>query len=144
MLRTIAAAILLTLATGHAAIAAPQIEHIIVKVEAANDEWTPTPIKLAAGDLLIIMARGKIKVGEFLGTTDANGKGTGEGALHIKVGTTHTRLIGTRALVENEATGAVKLRIRDTHYTDNEGAFEVRLLKIPAELVPPAKTVADE
>jgi hypothetical protein len=35
----------------------------------------------------------------------------------------------------------VKLRVQDSKYTDNAGFFEVRLVRIPGELIPEAQKV---
>lgn len=60
----------------------------------------------------------------------------------MKVGTTNVRTVGSRAVVQ-EPSGAVKLRVVDTAFTDNEGRFQVELLKIPAAAIPPARTIGE-
>ena len=141
--RLLGLSLLLSFAQVPPAEATPKIEHVSVKVAAANDEWTPTTIKLAPGDLLVCVAKGTVKVGAFIGSTDPNGKPDGTGALQMKIGTTDVRRVGAKYVVGGEA-GVVKLRVTDTTYTDNSGAFEVRLLKIPAELIPEPTVVGDE
>jgi len=118
------------------------IEHVIVIVEGANDEWTPTPVELSTGDVLISVARGSIKISRSSGPIGPDGQRDGTGALQMKIGTTNVRTIGSRAIVQ-EPSGPVKLRVVDTAFTDNEGRFQVELLKIPAAAIPPPRTVGE-
>jgi hypothetical protein len=117
-----------------------KIEHVVVKVEAANDEWIATPIKLAPGDLLVTSADGVAKVGQYLGNVGPDGLGNGTGSLQMKMGTTTVRRIGKKALITGES-GVVKLRVQDSEYTDNSGGYQVHLLRIPADLIPEAQHV---
>jgi hypothetical protein len=133
----------LTLSYGAAAAnRADGVEHIIVVVEGANDEWTPTPIELSTGDMLISFATGSVKIGRSSNPVGPEGERDGHGALQMKVGTTNVRTIGTRAIVQ-EPRGLVKLRIFDTAFTDNTGRFQVELIKVPAAAIPPPKTFGE-
>jgi hypothetical protein len=136
---------LLSAAATHASAAEERtlaIDHVIVTVEGANDEWTPTPIELSPGDLLISFAKGSVKIGRSSTPTGPDGQRDGYGALQMKVGTTNVRTIGSRAIVQ-EPRGVVKLRILDTVFTDNEGTFQVELIKVPAAAVPPPRPIGD-
>jgi hypothetical protein len=115
-----------------------KIEHRTLKVEGANDEWSPTNLKFQAGDFLIIKAAGKVTVGSFLGEVgpDGNPSGKQEGRLQLKIGTATTLGVGSSATVNVDQSGPVKVRVNDTKYTDNKGSFNVDIVLIPAELVP--------
>jgi len=116
-----------------------------VTVAATNDEWTRTGVEAKHGDVVLIVANGQVKVGEFLGSTGPKGVDpTGEGALEAKVGTGAAFKVGNKDFVIIDEPGMVKLRVRDSKYTDNAGAFKVLVLLIPAERLPVPETVADE
>jgi hypothetical protein len=121
--------------------APPKIEHYTVKIEAANDEWTPLPMRVAEGDMLVFLAKGLVKIGEYAGTSGPAGQGDGKGALQLKVGTTSVTRLSEQTFLVSGDSGPAKLRVHDTKYTDNSGSFEVRIIKIPAELIPEAQNV---
>jgi hypothetical protein len=125
------------------AAAATKVERLIVKVEGANDEWTPTSLTIREGDLLVALATGSVKIGPVLGQTGPEGRQNGFGALQMKIGTTHVRVIGAQAIVENQA-GPVKLRVQDSKHTDNAGAFDVQLIRIPADLLSEPKVAPQD
>lgn len=119
-----------------------KITNQVFTVAATNDEWTDTKMKVSPGDYLITSEPGnKIVVGSYLGSADADGLNDGTGALFLKIGVGASRRIGKRSLIEVTESGAVKLRIYDTRYSDNSGSFNVSIIHIPASLIPPAQVV---
>ncbi len=128
------------LIVGHAQ-ASSEIVNKRVIVAATNDEWTPAGIKVAKGDILIVLERGnQIRVGPFIGHVDANGATSGgEGALHIKTGVSAGEKIGARGMLIVEEPGAVKFKVKDSKYDDNEGKFVVNVIHIPGAMIPPTQ-----
>jgi len=123
----------------------PKIEHKQISVAATNDEWTPTSIKVAVGDVLIVNELGsKVKVGAWLGEVGADGASTGEGALHLKIGVGAGQKVGAHGYVMVTQAGAVKLKVNDSQYADNLGEFTVNLIRIPAALIPTPQVVAPQ
>lgn len=138
--------VLLGLTSGGAHGAGRGIEHRQVTVEAANDEWTSTDLKLQQGDLLVVLATGTVTVGSLLGEVGPDGVAgtrTGEGTLQLKVGASTTFKVGSNFTVTDQV-GTVKVRVSDSKYADNKGQFAVRLIQIPEDVVPPAKPIAAE
>lgn len=125
-----------------AANAADAITHVAVRVAATNDEWTPTTIKVAPGDVLIAHEAGyKVVMGQYLGSTGADGFPSGAGALYMKVGVGAGFKMGASGSLLASQAGMVKLRVNDTQYNDNSGTYLVNLIHVPASLVPPPQLV---
>jgi hypothetical protein len=57
------------------------------KHQAINDEWTPAPLKAKPGDLILVIALGKVNFGGLMGEVTAKGGLGGNGRLEMKVGT---------------------------------------------------------
>ncbi len=117
-----------------------QITHEQVSVAATNDEWTSTGTTVAVGDLFIVEAEGRITVGRGLvrEVGPAGGAG-GAGQLMLKIGTGAPQRAGTGTYVRATEAGQVKFRINDNRYTDNAGSYTVRVIHIPASVIPPPK-----
>jgi len=99
---------------------------------------------LQQGDLLVVLAAGKVTVGSLLGEVGPDGIGgtkTGEGTLQIKVGASTTFKIGSNFTVTDQV-GTVNVRVSDSKYADNKGEFAVRLIQIPEDALPPVKPIA--
>ncbi len=136
----------LCIATLALADGAPPITRRSVAVEGTNDEWTNSTLKLEKGDLAVVIAAGEVKVGDWIGKTNAagrvpdseRGKAIREGTLVIKAGTGAARAVGERKwfLGATDFVGAVKLKVNDTKYTDNAGAYAVDVLTVPAASLP--------
>jgi hypothetical protein len=137
-------ALLVSAIVGSPLCAQSTIKHERVSVAATNDEWTPTPITLSPGDILLVLAGGRVRVGNVVGEAGPNGLSTGEGALQLKIGVGAGTRAGARAFVIAEQGGQVKLRIYDTRYNDNAGEFEVSLIQIPASAIPEPHSASDE
>jgi hypothetical protein len=116
----------------------PGIVHEEIAVDGRNDEWTSAQVKVTPGDLVLVFARGKVKVGNFLGAVGPKGANSGEGRLEMKVGTGTVTTVGERWVGAFRQTGSVKFKVYDTNYRDNEGSFHVHLVIIPAGAFPPA------
>jgi hypothetical protein len=128
--------------------ACPGIVTKAVTVDGRNDEWTATGIKVKANDVVLLMAGGAVKVGEFTGEVSANGVGNvanGNGRLTAKVGTGTVLSVGEKwfGAFEQDA-GPLKLKVQDTNHTDNGGEFKVILLVIPGCAIPEPEEVAAE
>jgi hypothetical protein len=123
--------------TAHAQVC-PGIIHEEITVDGRNDEWTSAEVKVNPGDMVLVFARGKVKVGNFLGAVGPTGAKSGEGRLEMKVGTGNVLTVGERWVGAFARTGAVKFKVYDTNYRDNEGSFRVHLVIIPAGAFPPA------
>lgn len=139
----IATALIFGLLAGNAVAAGSNnnsIAHLTYTVAATNDEWTATEINLVPGDVVILREPGtRITVGAFIGKTDADGQKGGEGALQVKVGVGAAKKAGRDFYMVASEAGALKLRVSDTKYEDNEGAYSVGVLHIPAALIPPPR-----
>lgn len=130
---------------------AGEAQRVTVSVEGGNDDYTPTGISIKSGDLVLIGASGVVVTGAWSGRTDPHGHlgrcgGTdSDGALVFKVGSTAPQKAGKHKLVIAEAQGELKLKVRDTKYSDNSGAFAVDVIRIPQDAVPPqsAKVAVD-
>jgi len=120
---------------------APPLSSIQLQVAGTNDEWTNSNLVVAVGDMVLITAEGRVRVGRVMGETDANGRGSGEGLLEFKIGVGAAQRAGVRACIAVDQAGALKLRVRDARYTDNEGSYTVTVLHIPAAAIPPAKVM---
>ncbi len=113
-----------------------------VAVDGRNDEWTATGIKVKAGDLVVLMADGKVKVGNWTGDVGPNGAADGNGKLTIKVGTGTVISVGQKWFgVFEEDAGPLKLRVQDTNYRDNSGSFKVVIIVIPGGAIPEPEVV---
>jgi hypothetical protein len=128
------------------AFAADEIERKAVTVLAANDDYTPTGIDAKLDDLILIGASGAIITGPMAGKTDPNGH-TGrcgwsstDGALMLRVGSSAPVKAGRHSLWPAGRDGEVKLKVRDTKYSDNRGEFSVDVIRIPHSMKPPKPT----
>lgn len=112
----------------------------VVTVNAANDEWKTSDISVEQGDLVIIETTGEVTVGSWAGKTNADGTGRKSlGRLTIKRGEGPPEQLGANAIFFSKSSGELKLRVFDTDYSDNEGAFTVTVRRIPACAVPQPK-----
>lgn len=118
-----------------------------VHIEGDNDEWVSTGIKIRAGDLVVISAEGKIKIGSgMLGDIEVgpNGSPIGTGRLEAKIGTTLVSIGAKWFAGFDQDSGALKLRVRDTNYADNAGRFQVLIYVIPGCAFPPIEVIDSE
>jgi hypothetical protein len=114
------------------------VQHQTFEVAATNDEWTPTSIVVSPGDILVIGAAGqKIVIGAYMGAVTADGTQNGVGALTYKIGVGAGKRIGADGFIRVGDHGELKLRVHDTNYGDNSGAFTVDVILIPANMIPP-------
>jgi hypothetical protein len=113
-----------------------EIKHERLSIAATNDEWTPTSIEVARGDVILVLATGRIRIGQVSGEVGPNGNSSGSGVLQIKIGVGAGQRAGEKAFVIADQSGPVKLRVVDSRYSDNAGAFEVSVIHIPASMIP--------
>lgn len=122
---------------------ASEAQHVSVTVEGANDDYTPTGLSVKPGDLVLVGATGKVALGAWAGSTDPNGKGgpchgfDTDGALIFKIGATAAERAGKRKVILADAAGELKLKVRDTRYSDNSGAYAVDVVLLPKNMQPP-------
>jgi hypothetical protein len=127
------------------------IQHVRVVVSASSGAWLETGLIAARGDLLVVTAEGRIEITSgdlspaaarpYLTTSsvDANGIGgsrSGDGTLEMAVGTGPTESIGARGFLFAADSGSVKLRVRARHPDRNAGSFRVKIVHVPALLIP--------
>ncbi|MGH7483969.1 MAG: hypothetical protein ACREMY_00010 [bacterium] len=115
-----------------------------IRVDARNDEWTSTGFRLAQGDVVMVIAPGKVTVGALSGQVDADGvlalsthEPGGNGGLYAKVGPGTTFIVGKQSFFQASEPGTLKLRVSDTRYDDNSGEYTVTVILIPGGLIPP-------
>jgi hypothetical protein len=117
------------------------ITHEQITIDGRNDEWTSAQVKTQPGDVILVFAHGKVKVGAFTGEVTPRGANNGLGRLEMKVGTGTVVAVGERWVGAFREQGTVKFRVYDTKYSDNSGSFRVHLIIIPATAFPPAVKV---
>jgi len=126
----------------------------VVTVDGRNDEWTNSKLKLEAGDLVFFLASGQAKVGDWIGATTPAGNIrltsagflTGDGTLVRQVGTGGAKPVGSRNwLIATESEkGALKLKVHDTAYANNSGAYAVDTLLVPAGMLPTPVSIVED
>jgi hypothetical protein len=131
----------LLLSSSYIARAQTEVRTVQVQVAAVNDEWTGTGVKVVPGDLVTVFASGNVKVGQMTGSVDAdgintNGTQTGVAVLQGKVGAAQIFNVGKRYAFTISEPGTFKLRLKDSRYDDNGGAFTVTIILVPAALIP--------
>lgn len=119
--------------TNHSAAA---LQRVVLTVAGTNDEWTPSSLTVHPGDLVIVQAAGKVRIGQYAGEVDANGSPAGAGMLQFKVGVGAGKAAGKSALHVAESSGELKFRVADSRYEDNGGEFTVDVLIVPLAAIP--------
>jgi hypothetical protein len=114
-----------------------------VRVIASNEDWTRSGIRVQPGDVVVLFGKGSIRLNEHAKESDADGTRSGSGRLEAKVGTGKPLSVGKNFVFKSTEQGILKLRVEDSYYIDNAGAFEVYVLFIPAGVIPEA-TEAEE
>ena len=104
-----------------------QVKVRLIQVDGRKNDWTDTGLSLGPNDLLVGQAEGKVKIGEWSGQTEPTATGIGRLDVNIdgNVGPTG------KSFVTTKVRGTVRLRIYDTDYSDNSGAYSVLLLVVP-------------
>ena len=121
-----------------------------LRVLGKNDEWVSADIHVEAGDLVIVIAEGKVSLGGMFNPTvgpngmrERGGKDAGDdGILSMKVGTSTTVDTGARYVYGATHAGTLKFRVKDSNYADNTGSYFVRVLMIPASMIPSPEQVS--
>jgi hypothetical protein len=117
------------------------LTHVRVTIAGVNDDWTSTTLTVAPGDLLLLSADGRVRVGQFMGEVGPDGAPTGEGVVELKIGVNPGQRVGGKAFLIADQAGEVKLRVHDSRYDDNAGSFQVSVILIPPAAVPSPKLV---
>ena len=115
--------------------------HKLVTVQAANDEWADTRVKVSAGDIILVVARGEVGLGGFGGKHTNGGRAGHDGVLQIKLGTTTVFDYRPSVFLVAQTDGQLKLRVRDTRYDDNSGSYSTNVIVIPGSSIPSPDTV---
>ncbi len=68
-----------------------------LSIAATNDEWTPTSIEVSRGDVILVLAAGRIRIGQMSGEVGPNGNSSGDGVLQIKIGVGAGQRAGEKA-----------------------------------------------
>jgi hypothetical protein len=132
---------------------AARIRNVQVVVPASTRAWRDAGIVASTGDLIVTMAEGRVvvTVGELspaaarepleTWTVDADGirgSRTEDGTLQMQVGAGAITAVGARSFNFVNDSGPVRFRVRSSHPERNGGSFTVRVLCIPASLIPRA------
>lgn len=117
-------------------------------------KWTSTDVSVAAGDLVLVSARGKVSVGAWLGERNADAldeqsgpcakKSPREGTLMVKIGTGAAFAAGSNLIWRSDQSGPLKARISDSRYEDNKGDLDVDVTVIPAAAFAAAPAEAEK
>jgi hypothetical protein len=122
------------------------------RVEGANDDYTETELSVKKGDLIFVGAKGSVVTGSWNGATGtpwghggACGSGSeADGALVMKIGSGNPVRVGDDSSIEADRDGALKLKVRDTKYSDNSGAYEVKIIILSAQTLGEPKALEIE
>ena len=118
--------------------------HLMGKVQATNDDWFRTGVRVQKGDLIVVIAQGSVTLGKISGKSGPNGDSSGSGLLEGKIASGAPFAIGARYAFVGTELGLLKIRVRDSRRDDNEGAFDVQVFVIPAADIPEARTMSGE
>jgi hypothetical protein len=105
----------------------------MLKVAANNSDWTAAGISVGPRDLVTGAATGSVSYSKLSSSVEADA--TGSGGLEMRVGTTVSPAGKTWMSGFNNASGEVKLRVRDNNHTDNRGTYDVILIVIPEDVL---------
>jgi hypothetical protein len=122
----------------------PNISNQELTVDASNAQWTTAPVKVNEGDLILVFAEGRAKVAHaMMNDLSPNGAPNGAGRLEMEVGSGAVVSTGERWVGAFRDSGAVKFRVANKghKYQDFSGSYRVRLIVIPAGVLPPSMKV---
>ncbi len=127
------------------------ITNEVVKVDAANDEWTPAAIKIKPGDLLLVIATGITHNPNVFGSKDATAKSEGWGGLTMKYGTGTVIPVGDRWVGAFREPGSIKFHVNGGRIKGGamsnagvQGSYDVHVIVIPAGTLPPSVKVDNQ
>src|SRR3982751_248564 len=125
------------------------VRHVALSVPARDSNWTPTELTVDEGDLIAVRAAGTVVIGVFSREVDADGwapgtsAGMGKAYLELRIGDGGAVPIGRSGSHEALTSGELQLRVHDTRYDDNAGAFHVDVIIVPATAIPHATAPED-
>jgi hypothetical protein len=111
-------------------------------VDARDDEWMSTGTTVTPGDLIVVRASGTVGLSARGMTATPGRKATNagkityeNGALELKIGKTFRVFTDEMYVADASVQGDVKLRVKDTEYGDNSGAYVVRfvVIRVPTQ-----------
>jgi len=124
--------------------AASSVLHVSGDVQSKNDDWLRTGVRLQAGDVVSIVAQGKVTLGQYTRDIGPIGGVNGDGELDAKVGSADDFGVGAHYAFVDSTVGILKLRVRDTRRDDNAGSFHVDVYVIRAAGIPSEMAFRDE
>jgi hypothetical protein len=98
-----------------------------ISVSSKKSDWTDAGIKLEAGDNLLIMAFGRVKLRSWpksMGPTEA---------LKVKIGDTDPVMCRAKFYETISKPAKLHFMVPDTHYKDNSGSFRIDIFVIAKE-----------
>lgn len=118
----------------------------VITVEGTNDEWTSTGVVVEPGDWIGMSASGKVSGTTADGMSFPVRAPNTRRALTYKIGTGASVFAGSSTAVMATTSGTLKLRVFDTDYAANQGAFVVHLILVRPSLVqrPQAQEAAND
>src|SRR3954449_3078915 len=126
-----AIAVLLLVPVAAAGAQAPGVRHLALAVAARDSNWTSTEVTVDDGDVIAVRAAGTVVIGVFSREVDADGlapgtsAGMGKAYLELRIGDGGAVPSGRSGSHEALTSGELQLRVHDTRYGDNAGAFHV-------------------
>ena len=119
------------------------ITNEVVTVDARNDEWSTAALKVKPGDLIMVLAGGKVTLPHSILPHEVSAKGApnGVGGLEMKVGTGTVIPVGERWVGAFREAGTIKFRVTADRRSDVAGGYSVRVVLIPAGTLPPTVKV---
>ena len=128
----------------------PQVQRAEVAVPASSASWVDAGLAADPGDLLVVIAAGRISVTPgspvpaapratlqtFL--VDADGVGgtrRNDGTLELALDTGSLTAVGAHDFLIAHDRGSVRLRVRASHPEWNSGSFRVEIIRVPAQLI---------
>jgi len=127
-----------------------QVQRVEVVVSASSAMWVDAGLSAAPGDLLVVIADGRVNVtvGDLIPAAsratlrtlvvDADGVGgtrRNDGTLELAVDTGAVTPVGTHDFLIARDSGSVRLRVRVSHPEWSSGSFRVEVIRVPAPLI---------
>ena len=129
----------------------PQVQKAEVAVPASSASWVDAGLAAAPGDLLVVIADGRVTVTPgapvpaaprpILQTYVVNADGVdgtrrNDGTLELALNTGPLTAVGAHDFLIARDSGTVRLRVRASHPELNSGSFRVEIIRVPALLIP--------
>jgi hypothetical protein len=114
-------------------------------LRADQSEWTASGLVAEGGDLVVLMVEGAVSVGPSGTKRSAEGalRNDGLGGVSFRIGDGSFSRVGAQRAFFAPRGGPLRFRVLDTHHKDNEGEYIIKIVRVPAALIPPATSVSD-